>query len=72
MEVGRVANQHSRYPDGSRGCAECSDCDTMFEPLHQFFQDEDGACDWRVEGGGKACASPSRNQNAAVRLGPAE
>ena len=72
VKIRRVAEQHSRDPEGARRGRERRDGNPVLEPLHQFLEDEDGASDWRVESGAEASAGPGRNQHTAVRPTSAE
>ncbi len=69
MKVGRIPEQHARHRDCGRRGAERRDRDARLEATVQLFQDEDGACDRRVERGSKPRARTGRQKHSAV--GPA-
>src|SRR5271166_931067 len=67
MEVGNIPEQHAGNGDSRRRSAERDDRDAGLEAANQFFQDENGARDRRVEGGREASASAGSEQHPAVR-----
>ena len=66
MKVRRIPEQHARHCDRGRRGAKRRDRNARLEAAHQFFQDENGAGDRRVERGRKACARAGRQKHSAV------